>query len=90
MVVMYLNIKHERVKYILNILLFNPLSANPTKWSSTLKQFVGSSRKQSNIFLLRRYFAKCRKLYWKTLRMEQTFLQKVSPPLFYGTSVNGF
>ena len=21
--------------------LFNPLSANPTKWSSTLKQFVG-------------------------------------------------
>ena len=22
-------------------LLFNPLSANPTKWSNTLKQFVG-------------------------------------------------
>ena len=21
--------------------LFNPLSANPTKWSNTLKQFVG-------------------------------------------------
>ena len=21
--------------------IFNPLSANPTKWSSTLKQFVG-------------------------------------------------
>ena len=23
-------------------LLFNPLSANPTKWSNTLKQFVGN------------------------------------------------
>ena len=23
---------------------FNPLSANPTKWSNTLKQFVGCSR----------------------------------------------
>ena len=22
--------------------LFNPLSANPTKWSNTLKQFVGT------------------------------------------------
>ena len=22
--------------------IFNPLSANPTKWSNTLKQFVGS------------------------------------------------
>ena len=24
--------------------LINPLSANPTKWSNTLKQFVGKSR----------------------------------------------
>ena len=24
---------------------FNPLSANPTKWSNTLKQFVGKSRR---------------------------------------------
>ena len=24
--------------------LINPLSANPTKWSNTLKQFVGNSR----------------------------------------------
>ena len=23
---------------------FNPLSANPTKWSNILKQFVGKSR----------------------------------------------
>ena len=23
----------------------NPLSANPTKWSKTLKQFVGNSRR---------------------------------------------
>ena len=23
----------------------NPLSANPTKWSNTLKQFVGKSRR---------------------------------------------
>ena len=23
----------------------NPLSANPTKWSNTLKQFVGNSRR---------------------------------------------
>ena len=27
------------LKYLLN---FNPLSANPTKWSNTLKQFVGN------------------------------------------------
>ena len=26
-------------------LIFNPLSANPTKWSNTLKQFVGKSRR---------------------------------------------
>ena len=25
-----------------NYILFNPLSANPTKWSNTLKQFVDS------------------------------------------------
>ena len=24
--------------------LFNPLSANPTKWSNTLKQFFGNNR----------------------------------------------
>ena len=24
---------------------FNPLIANPTKWSNTLKQFVGKSRR---------------------------------------------
>ena len=24
------------------LLIFNPLSTNPTKWSNTLKQFVGS------------------------------------------------
>ena len=26
---------------ILDVMIFNPLSANPTKWSNTLKQFVG-------------------------------------------------
>ena len=26
---------------ILDAMIFNPLSANPTKWSNTLKQFVG-------------------------------------------------
>ena len=25
-----------------NIIFINPLSANPTKWSNTLKQFVGN------------------------------------------------
>ena len=25
-----------------SVLTFNPLSANPTKWSNTLKQFVGN------------------------------------------------
>ena len=25
----------------MNKLIFNPLSANPTKWSNTLKRFVG-------------------------------------------------
>ena len=29
---------------LLLLKLFNPLSANPTKWSNTLKQFVGKSR----------------------------------------------
>ena len=27
-----------------HIFFFNPLSANPTKWSNTLKQFVHNSR----------------------------------------------
>ena len=27
---------------IWSIVLFNPISANPTKWSNTLKQFVGN------------------------------------------------
>ena len=30
---------------ILGPLLFNPLSPNPTKWSNTLKQFIGNSRR---------------------------------------------
>ena len=25
-----------------NLIIFSPLSANPTKWSNTLKQFVGN------------------------------------------------
>ena len=33
--------------------LINPLRANPTKWSTTLKQFVGiSQRKWSLAFIL--------------------------------------
>ena len=31
-----------QTQFHLNI---NPLSANPTKWSNTLKQFVGNSRR---------------------------------------------
>ena len=27
--------------YLTKLFVFNPLSANPTKWSNTLKQFVG-------------------------------------------------
>ena len=30
---------------LINFSGFNPLSANPTKWSNTLKQFVGKSRR---------------------------------------------
>ena len=30
---------------ILFFYIINPLSANPTKWSNTLKQFVGNSRR---------------------------------------------
>ena len=36
------SIKLEPIDYKnYNLFVFNPLSANPTKWSSTLKQFVG-------------------------------------------------
>ena len=36
--------------FFINVLMdfltsFNPLSANPTKWSNTLKQFIGKSRR---------------------------------------------
>ena len=31
-------------QYYVNIISINPLSANPTKWSNTLKHFVGDSR----------------------------------------------
>ena len=34
------NINYARVQ--MNAFHFNPLSANPTKWSNTLKQFVGN------------------------------------------------
>ena len=30
------------VTYYLTYNFYNPLSANPTKWSNTLKQFVGN------------------------------------------------
>ena len=32
----------EVLDFLLNVL--NPLSANPTKWSNTLKKFFGKSR----------------------------------------------
>ena len=31
------------------LLSFNPLSANPTKWSNTLKQFVGNFESQDEL-----------------------------------------
>ena len=37
----------ELCEYVRNVKIkgkLNPLSANPTKWSNTLKQFVGNSR----------------------------------------------
>ena len=39
---------------------FNPLSANPTKWSNTLKQFVGNSRRITWVCLTI--------LWWLTLK----------------------
>ena len=41
-----LNIKFETKRFELKCTLdmFNPLSANLTKWSNTLKQFVGNSQ----------------------------------------------
>ena len=37
-------IKDSRVK-LLKLETINPLSANPTKWSNKLKQFVGKSQR---------------------------------------------
>ena len=37
--------EYAEVRETFFIILFNPLSANPTKWSNTLKQFVGFSRR---------------------------------------------
>ena len=41
-----LNIKFETKRFELEYTLdmFNPLSTNLTKWSNTLKQFVGNSQ----------------------------------------------
>ena len=41
-----LNIKFETKRFELKYTLdmFNPLSTNLTKWSNTLKQFVGNSQ----------------------------------------------
>ena len=33
-----------------NKTLLNPLSANPTKWSTTLKQFVGKADQLFSVF----------------------------------------
>ena len=33
-----------------NKTLLNPLSANPTKWSNTLKQFVGKADQLFSVF----------------------------------------
>ena len=35
---LYFHVKRQDLKFY----TFNPLSANPTKWSNTLKQFVGN------------------------------------------------
>ena len=34
----------KRIQHTIHTLIFNPLSANPTKWPNTLKQFVGKLR----------------------------------------------
>ena len=34
----------------LNSLKVNPLSANPTKWSNTLKQFIGNLQIADELF----------------------------------------
>ena len=33
-------------------IMINPLSANPTKWSNTLKQFVGKSQQIVSVCLI--------------------------------------
>ena len=35
-----------------SVFIVNPLSANPTKWSNTLKQFVSNSRKIVKVYLI--------------------------------------
>ena len=43
--------KKKQKKTITNVLLINSLSANPTKWSNTPKQFVGIlTRNRSSVF----------------------------------------
>ena len=34
-----------KIKLVRPCIFFNPLSANPTKWSNTLEQFIGNSRR---------------------------------------------
>ena len=34
----------KRIQHTIHTFIFNPLSANPTKWPNTLKQFVGKLR----------------------------------------------
>ena len=55
-------------------LVFNPLSANPTKWSNTLKQFVGNL--PTNYLSVFDHFVKLAvkvliKILWKTLRLKK-------------------
>ena len=38
-------LKHNKYWAKYNLGCFNPFSVNPTKWSNTLKKFVGKSRR---------------------------------------------
>ena len=53
-----------------DFVIFNPLSANPTKWSNTLKQFVGifawemtSQNSQTHFENLVEFDARCLKCF---------------------------
>ena len=53
--------------------MFKPLSANPTKWSNTLKQFVGKSRLLVYIVKVFQYYFWYQSQYNKKLVFKKPF-----------------